>query len=186
MVRNLGLIQRNTRRSKTDRNSRNNSTDNKHSTVLRGTLEDRANDPNPSRDHDSGPPSQNVCQLGDQESSKEGTCRHGCDNGPLSVGPWMAERPFVCFILEARCTVSGGGVRRSRRRNTDAQDTGHGRDVQTEQTASDTCERSYKVLGQGQTAVQWGHSRNARTGLDAIRVLYWKRRNKHGKDMISL
>ena len=111
MVRNLGLIQGNTRRSQTDGNSGNNSTGNKHSTVLRGTLEDRTDDPNPGRGHDSEPPSQNVCQLGDQESSKEGTRRHGCNDGTLSVRSWMAERPFVCIVLEERRIVSGGGVR---------------------------------------------------------------------------
>ena len=52
MVRNLGLIQRDTRRGKADRDPRNNPTGDEHSTVLRGTLEDGADNPDPSRRHD--------------------------------------------------------------------------------------------------------------------------------------
>ena len=100
MVRNLGLVQRNARRSKANRHSRNNSAGNEHSTVLRGTLENGADNPNPGRDHDSKSPPQNICQLGDQESSKEGTCGHGRDNGTLSIGSRMAERPFIRLVLE--------------------------------------------------------------------------------------
>lgn len=110
MVRDLGLVQRNTRRSETDRYPRNDPTDNKHSTVLRGTLEDGTNNPNPGRDHDRWPPSQDVCQLCNQESSKEGACRHGRDDGTLSVGSWEAERPFVCLILGEGSEVNGGDV----------------------------------------------------------------------------
>lgn len=39
----------------------------------------------------------------------------------------------------------------SRQKNTDTQDTRHGRDVQTEQTTTDACEGSYEVLRPGQT-----------------------------------
>jgi len=108
MVRYLRLVQRHARRSKTVGYSRNDSTSNEHSTVLGGTLEGGTDNPDPSRYHDREPPSQNVCQFGDQESSKEGTCGHGCDNGALSVGSWVAKRPFVSIVLEERRKVSGG------------------------------------------------------------------------------
>ena len=112
MVRNLGLVQWDTRRGKTNRHSRNNSTSNEHSTVRRGRLEDGTDNPNPGRGHDSEPPSHDVCQLGDQESSKEGARGHGCDNGTLGIGSWITERPFVCVILEERWAVSGWPVGR--------------------------------------------------------------------------
>ena len=99
MVGDLGLVQRNTRRSKTDRHSRNNSAGNEHSTVLCGALENRTDDPNPGGDHDSESPPQNVCQLGDQERPKEGACRHRSNDGTLSIGTRVAERPFICLIL---------------------------------------------------------------------------------------
>ena len=107
MVRNLGLVQRDTRRGKADRHSRNNSTGNEHSTVLRGRLEGGTDNPNPGRGHDSEPSSHDVCQLGDQESSKEGACGHGRDNGTLGIGSWITKCPFVRVILEEGWAVSG-------------------------------------------------------------------------------
>ena len=121
MVRNLGLVQRHTGRSKTDGYSRNNSTGNEHPTVLGGTLKGGTDNPNPSRDHDRELPSKNVRQLGDQQSSKEGACRHGCDNGTLSVGSWETERTFVRIVLEGWYKVSG------RRPSTEAEEHRHSR-----------------------------------------------------------
>ena len=100
MVRNLGLVQWDTGRSKANRYSRNNPTGNEHSTVMGSTLEDGTDDPNPGGDHDGEPSSQDVCQLGDQESTKEGARRHGRDDGTLGIGSWISKRLFVGIILE--------------------------------------------------------------------------------------
>ena len=67
---NLGLVERDTRRSGTNRPSTNVSSGNGDSAVLRGTLKDGAENPNRSRNIVE-PPSQKACQPGDQESSEE-------------------------------------------------------------------------------------------------------------------
>jgi hypothetical protein len=60
MIRNLGLIERDTTRRKANRYSRNNPTGDEQSAVLRNTLEDGTDDPDGSGNHDGGLPSQDV------------------------------------------------------------------------------------------------------------------------------
>ena len=94
-------------------------------TSLGRALEDTANDPDPPAE-DNGPLATEVVgEPGDGESAGEGAGGHGGDDGALGVGVGVAEVVLVGVIGE---------------------DAGHGRDVQTEETATDTCERPDNIL----------------------------------------
>ena len=88
-------------------------------------LEDGANNPNPTRDDDRPLAANNVGKLGDSQGPEEGARRHGSDDGTLRRRVRVAERPLVGVVGE---------------------DAGHGRNVQSEETTADTCERTNDVL----------------------------------------
>lgn len=86
-----------------------------------GALEDRADDPDPAG-KDNGPlAAEEVGKLGDGEGTDEGAGGHGGHDGSLGIGTRVAEGVLVGVI---------------------GQDAGHGRDVQSEETTADTCERT--------------------------------------------
>ena len=126
-----------------------------------GTLEDAADDPDPAGDDDGPLAADEVSQLGDGEGTDEGAGRHGGDDGALCIGAGVTEGGLVGVVGE---------------------DAGHGRDVQTEEAAADTCERADDVLwarvssGQGRGGGGGGRCQAGRTGLDAIAALYCKAR----------
>ena len=90
-----------------------------------GTLEDAADDPDPAGDDDGPLAADEVSELGDGEGTDEGAGGHGGDDGALCVGAGVTKGGLVGVVGE---------------------DAGHGRDVQTEEAAADTCERADDVL----------------------------------------
>ena len=89
-----------------------------------GALENGANDPNPTGDDDRPLAADDIGELGDCQCPEEGASRHGGDDSTLRRGARVVERPLVGVVGE---------------------DAGHGRNVQTEETTADTCERAYDV-----------------------------------------
>ena len=120
----------------------------KGETYDRSTLKDTANDPDPTGENDSLFTAKQVCEFCDCESTDEGTSGHGSDDGALGAGARVTESVLVgVVLLWARwAAVRKWKWRWGKERFTYAQDTGHGRDVQTEETTTDTCKGTYDVL----------------------------------------
>lgn len=134
----LGLVEGDRGRSETDGKTRDDTTNAEHTSVNGGALQNTADNPDPSRQNDGFLAANPVREETDDESSDERARGHGRHDGTLGVRAGIVERPLVGVILRYidDKQMKTGEIRRE----THVQHSGHGRNVQTEETATDTCE----------------------------------------------
>lgn len=113
---NLGLVDGNNGGGDTNGQTGDNTANTEHGDAIAGGLEDGANDPDQSGDLDGSATRVLVGNEGGREGADERTSRHGGSDATLAVGGGVVEVVLV-----------GIG----------AEDTTHGRDIETEQTSTE-------------------------------------------------